>query len=294
MDPICDVESYENCFQVKFREKGNLNNGGGQRGIIKGLSKSSRRRLLFLINSLGTMEECFFVTLTMREASENFKEWKRWLNITTTRLRKDYPQLSGIWRLEFQKRGTPHYHLLIFPQTGNGLMELRESIRRYWSNACGKQNTSFQGIQVEKIRNLKKSAFYLSVYSTKDEQDRKDIQTGREWGYINKKNLPIAKYIGTEVQDFHELIWFKRLYRRYIKANGACTSSPLFRSLQSRTNGFRAFMPRPFQRKLFALCKGLQQGDFNRYKFQYYGSSHWNGTFTKIHEKNEIYARKVA
>ena len=257
MDPICDVESYENCFQVKFRQKGTTNNGGGLRGEIKGLSKSSRRRLLFLINSLGEMEECYFVTLTMREASEDFKEWKRWLNITLTRLRRDYPLLSGIWRLEFQKRGTPHYHLLIFPQTGNGLMELRESIRRYWSNAVGKHNTGFQGIQVERVRNLRKSCFYLSIYSTKDEQDRKDINTGREWGYINKKHLPIAKYIGSEVQDFHELVWFKRLYRRYIKANGACTFSPLYRSLRSRQNGFRAFMSRPYQRKLFALCKTL-------------------------------------
>ena len=104
---------------------------------------------------------------------------------------------------------------------------------------------------------MKKSGFYLAIYSAKDEQDRTDIPTGRPWGFINKENFPIAKYSGSEVQDIVELTWFKRLYRRYIKANGACTSSPLFRSLQSRENGFRAFMPRPYQRRLFALCKEL-------------------------------------
>ena len=258
MDPICDVESYENCFRIKFRENGTLNGGGGTRSEIRGLSKGSRRRLVFLINQIPSIEEAFFVTLTMREASEDFKQWKSWLNRVTVALKKSFPQISGLWRLEFQKRGTPHFHLLLFPKTNGDLQHLRSKITKYWTNAVGKNNVdSARGISVERIRDMKKSGFYLAIYQAKDEQDRKDIPTGRLWGFINKKEFPIAKYSGSEVQDLQELIWYKRIYRRYIKANGACTSSPLYRSLRSRQGGLRAFLSRSSQRKLFALCKVL-------------------------------------
>ena len=260
MDSICDVESFENCFRIKFKENGTLNGGGGTRSKIQGLSKGSRRRLVFLINSIPSIEEAFFVTLTMREASENFKEWKSWLNRIKASLRKAFPLMSGLWRLEFQKRGTPHFHLLLFPNTNGDLQLLKNKITKYWMNAVGKENVdSDRGISVERIRDMKKSGFYLAIYQAKNEQDRKDIPTGRLWGFINKKNFPVAKYQGTEVQDIQELTWFKRLYRRYIKANGACTSSPLFRSLQTRQNGFRGFMPRFYQRKFFAYIKGARK-----------------------------------
>ena len=256
MDSLCDVESFENCFRIKFKESGSTNGGGGTRSKIQGLSKGSRRRLVFLINQIPSIEEAFFVTLTMREASEDFKEWKSWLNRLLTGLRYNFPLMSGLWRLEFQKRGTPHFHLLLFPKTNGDLQHLKSKITRYWMNAVGKDNVdSDRGISVERIRDMKKSGFYLAIYQAKDEQDRKDIPTGRLWGFINKKEFPVAKYKGTEVHDFIELMWFKRIYRRYIRANGACTSSPLFNSLRSRTVGFRGFMPRFYQRRFFASCK---------------------------------------
>lgn len=293
MDSICDAESFENCFRIKFKENGSTNGGGGTRSKIRGLSKGSRRRLVFLINQVPSIEEAFFVTLTMREASEDFKQWKSWLNRIKASLRKSYPLMSGLWRLEFQKRGTPHFHLLLFPNTNGDLQLLRNKISKYWMNAVGRDNVDLdRGISVERIRDMKKSGFYLAIYQAKDEQDRKDIPTGRLWGFINKKNFPVAKYQGSEVQDFEELIWCKRIYRRYIKANGACTSSPLFRSLRTRANGFRGFMSRPSQRKFFALCKTIQKDDYFRFNVEYHGSDYWNWIYPQIIKRYE--ARKVA
>jgi len=258
MSAIGHYESYQNCFKVKFDHLGSTNNGGGQRSEIKGLSKGSRRRLVHLINSLGETNEAFFVTLTMREATENFKQWKQWLNRTLTALRYSFPNLSGIWRLEFQKRGTPHFHLLLYTNEQEDIKVLRTKLRKYWSSAVGKQNTSsIHGIKVERIRDIRKSGFYLAIYQAKNEQDRTDIPTGKTYGIINKKGLPIARYSGGEFGSIHFNTWSKRLYRRYIKANGASTRSPLFFSLKDRTKGFSGFMSRPLQRKFFALCHEL-------------------------------------
>jgi hypothetical protein len=258
MPSLGHYESFQNCFQIKFDSVGSLQGGGGTRQQVKGLSKDSRRRLVKLINSLGESPEAFFVTLTMRTASENFKEWKKWLNRTLTAMRYRYPELSGIWRLEFQKRGTPHFHLLVFTNGQYPIKAFRASLRKYWSNAVGQHNTSFiHGVKVEKVRDVKKSGFYLAIYQAKNEQDRTDIPTGKTYGVINKDKLPVAQYSGGEFNSIQFNVWCKRLYRRYIKANGASTHSPLWFSLKDRTKGFTGFMSRPLQREFFSLCHDL-------------------------------------
>lgn len=257
MDAIGSFESYQNCFRVKFDQRGHSHGNPGKRGQVKGLSKSSRRKLVFLINSFAPVQDAFFVTLTMREASEDFKEWKKWLHRTLAGLRYNFPKLCGIWRLEFQKRGTPHFHLLLFTNTDIDLTELRSKIRQYWSSAVGKQNIGFMGSRVERVRDIRKSGFYLAIYQAKDEQDRKDIPTGRLWGKINAKDLPVVRYEGGTFENRQFNVWCKRTYRRYIRANGASKSSPLYLSLKARDKGFTGFLPRSLQRKFFAHCQSL-------------------------------------
>lgn len=258
---LTNSSSFENCFKISI-EQTNLSKHRGDRKIVKGLSKGSRRRLITLINSLGHTGEAFFVTLTMREASEDFNQWKTWLNRTLTSLRKGFPQLSGIWRLEFQKRGIPHFHFLLYTNSVLNLRELQDKIQTYWSNAVGKQNTGSMGTKnqsntVQRIRDIRKCGFYLSIYQAKNEQDRKDIPTGRTWGIINKKGLPIAEYETEKELPLEYLIWAKRIYRRWIISKGAYKKSPLMYSLKSRSSGFTGFMSRSQQRKFFALCKEL-------------------------------------
>ena len=261
MYALGSFESYQNCFSIRFDQSGiTQKKGGGKREQIKGLSKGSRRRLVHLINSFGPTEQAFFVTLTMREASEDFKEWKKWLNRTLTAMRYSFPTLSGIWRLEFQKRGTPHFHLLLFTNESTDFKVLRAKIKSYWRNAVGNKNSSsFHSCKVEKVRDVKKSGFYLAIYQAKNEQDRTDIPTGKTYGIINKKNLPVARYQGGEFQNLFFNVWAKRIYRRYIKANGASTNSPLFFNLRARSSGFNGFLSRHTQRSFFALVQALSE-----------------------------------
>jgi len=262
--PSGSLKSYENCFRIKYDQQGSTKGGGGTRKAVQGLSKGSRRRMLSIINSLAHTGDAFFVTLTVKEASENFEQWKKWLHRTLRGLRYHFPKLSGIWRLEFQKRGSPHFHFLLYTNSAIDLKELQGTIHKYWSSACGKQNTGSMGTKnksntCERIRDIRKSGFYLSIYQSKDEQDRKDIPTGRLWGVINKQNLPIAEYSGVEFEGFHFVTYCKRIYRRYIRANGAFTRSPLFYSLKSRDSGFTGFLSRKFQRKFIPICQKLSR-----------------------------------
>tara|TARA_A200000113_G_scaffold84461_1_gene75101 strand:+ start:3841 stop:4698 length:858 start_codon:yes stop_codon:yes gene_type:complete len=259
MRSIGNFESYQNCFSVSLDQSSTTpKKGGGKREEIKGLSKGSRRRLVHLINSFGPVNQAFFVTLTMREASEDFKEWKKWLNRTLTAMRYMFPKLSGIWRLEFQKRGTPHFHLLLFTQELTDIKVLRAKIKSYWRSAVGNKNSSsFHSCKVEQVRDVKKSGFYLAIYQAKNEQDRTDIPTGKTYGIINKKDLPIARYEGGEFEDLYFNVWAKRIYRRYIIANGASKNSPLLFNLRTRTSGFRGFLSRQSQKKLFSLVADL-------------------------------------
>lgn len=296
--PSVNSKSFQNCFTVSIDQKDLNPPRGGKRQIVKGLSKQARRKLITLINSLGHTGEAFFVTLTMREASEDFNQWKTWLNRTLTSLRKAFPQLSGIWRLEFQKRGIPHFHFLLYTNTHLDLRTLQEKIQTYWSNAVGKQNTGSMGTilksnTVQRVKDIRKCGFYLSIYQAKNEQDRKDIPTGRTWGIINKKGLPIAKYNEISGQSLFFMQSLKRIYRRYCLSKGAYPKSPLIYSLKTRGQGFTGFMPRSLQRKLFSLCKDLQSSDYYRYCNFYHGSDYWNGNAYKLYERSQK-IKKVA
>jgi len=90
--------------------------GGGLRGECKGFSDDSRRRLIQRMaqwNLSGLY--CAFITLTYPIIySEDWHVWKRDLETYVKRLERKYPHMVGCcWRVEFQKRGAPHFHLIV-------------------------------------------------------------------------------------------------------------------------------------------------------------------------------------
>lgn len=88
--------------------------GGGRRNEIHGFSKQSRYRLFRLLHSIR-FERVSFVTLTYgntfpltgRSAKADLRRFRRSTN-------RRYGTLRAIWKLEYQKRGAPHFHLMVF------------------------------------------------------------------------------------------------------------------------------------------------------------------------------------
>jgi hypothetical protein len=64
--------------------------------------------------NLGGLD-CYFVTLTYPELyAEDWRVWKRDLEAFLKRIQRKYDYMVGCcWRVEFQKRGAPHFHLIM-------------------------------------------------------------------------------------------------------------------------------------------------------------------------------------
>jgi hypothetical protein len=109
---ICMAEVYSNMVRIKtsgFETSG----GGGPRGNITGFSADSRKRMLEMMNCLE-FEKLTFVTLTYPAVwPEDGHEVKEHIRRFRARLEKKFGKLRVVWRMEYQERGAPHFHLII-------------------------------------------------------------------------------------------------------------------------------------------------------------------------------------
>ena len=106
----------------------------GVRSSIKGFSTASRRRLLYKIAGIRRDAELpCFVTLTYPNEFPTIERAKRDLKIFIQRLKYKF-SCSGIWKLEPQERGAPHYHCLIW---GVDEGELLDFVAYTWYEIAG-------------------------------------------------------------------------------------------------------------------------------------------------------------
>lgn len=95
--------------------------GGGVRGRISGFYRGSRRTLLRRLASINRTAfraykgRVFSITLTYpSEYPEDPDLCKKHLKALYKRLKRQYGDFAGYWRLGIQGRGAWHFHLLLF------------------------------------------------------------------------------------------------------------------------------------------------------------------------------------
>ena len=87
--------------------------GGGKRGYVMFFSDSSRLRLMHLLSTvLHTPDE--FFTLTYPSSFPLGRVVKSHLDIFAKRFKRMFPNSTFVWKLEYQKRGAPHYHCILW------------------------------------------------------------------------------------------------------------------------------------------------------------------------------------
>lgn len=210
------VELHERIFRVSDTETGVARASKNPvRGAVRGISKKSRSRLVRLLAKINRPDEPLFVTLTYREFTEDFEAWKADLHRFVCSFRYHFPQLAGVWRLEFQKRGAPHYHVLLWLGDESPLEGVTARIRSCWLAAIGQHSEANEkhGVEVEPCTDFRRSAFYIAAYQAKDHQDRTDILTGREWGVWARERLNLAAVATVELCS-NGLRLFRRIVRR--------------------------------------------------------------------------------
>ena len=169
------------------------------RGRITDFSRKSRRRLMQRLAKLKVPEKGMtFLTLTYPSIFPSPSVAKAHLDAWLKRIARRFPDAAGFWRLEFQKRGAPHFHLLMVNMPFWDKKEVMES----WADVI-KIPTVFT--RIEHVRSKRGCYSYMSKYIGKMD-DGVDLTTGhnsplpigRVWGVHNAAGL---EYHDIETQN---------------------------------------------------------------------------------------------
>jgi hypothetical protein len=224
----------------------NRRRGGGRRGTVQDFSRQSRRRLQTLFCSVPRTgyvpSNLLFVTLTYHHYWGNSsKDWKSDLDAFKKRLYRKYGEFPAIWRLEFQKRGAPHFHLLMFPPLGTLPpisdevidCEFTFDVLKIWNElvAPGDLQHALHGISMQQASSWRGAMHYLSKYASKVEEVLvpSDTPPGRVWGVWQKKLLGITWRRWN--LEYVQYIKLRRVLRRkcgYRRGRGAETGMVCF------------------------------------------------------------------
>lgn len=173
-----------------------------KRGRIKGFSAKSRLRMMrFMARLRMKGVRATFITLTFKGYPSN-EVAKMALHAFLQRIKRRAAAASCVWRMEFQKRGSLHFHLLCFNLPYWPWQELLQA----WKD-CSRQHIARIDIQIVKSR--KGVMNYVSKYIAKVSKGigktffihapylhaGRKWRKGRYWGYHNKAALPIGELV---------------------------------------------------------------------------------------------------
>lgn len=173
-----------------------------KRGRIRGFSYKSRLRLMRFMARLKMGKiRATFITLTFRGYPSN-EVAKSALHAFLQRIARSYPAASCVWRMEYQKRGSLHFHLLCFNLPYWHWTEVLSA----WKS-CSRQRVARVDVRLVKSRRGVQS--YVAKYIAKVEKRIKKTflvyvpylhkgrkwRKGRFWGYHNKKALPLGQKV---------------------------------------------------------------------------------------------------
>jgi len=187
----------------------------GKRGTIAGMSKQSRARLMELCASFDRAarpDHWLFLTLTYPGVFPHEPEtWHRDLKVFGQRLARSHPLLAALWKLEFQARGAPHFHILLY---GIQYMD-RNYIARTWYDVVGSGDNRHlvAGTRIERPKTWHGVTWYASKYIGKVGDELAIGRTGRIWGVWNRKALPM--HVEEKPLAWREFYALRRIMRRY-------------------------------------------------------------------------------
>lgn len=194
--------------------------GGGPRGKVCIFSKNSRRRLMRSLAKTMKKDFPIFITLTYPEEFPGSpEEWKRHLKNFLSRMSYKFPGCSGFWKLEPQKRGAPHYHLLIW---GADFLKLFCWVPEAWYKVVksGDEKHLRAGTSVQRVRTWRGVMSYASKYLGKNIDKMPGWEhVGRYWGIFSRKQVPWAKTEFAEL-NYKQATKMLRLLRRYAHLKG--------------------------------------------------------------------------
>jgi len=163
------------------------------RGPIRTFTRKSRHRLQRLFNCIDRDQITrlpLFVTLTYPEQFPvSAKDAKPHLFSFVKRLLRRFKRASIIWRLEYQQRGAPHFHLMVF---GIPFLPWQEWATAWYEIVRSEDPRHLSaGCQFVRCKGWGQANHYVAKYLAKVGGEITDETPGRFWGVANRAALPV-------------------------------------------------------------------------------------------------------
>lgn len=201
------------------------------RGKVTGFSRKSRRRMTQAVAKVQTAKLPLFLTLTYPGTNEgqiykwmsDAHEWKRHLEAFVKRLRRRWRGAAGFWKLEPQKRGAPHFHLMLWGVSAALAEVFEQWAKRAWYEIVGSGDVRHlkHGADCKPVQNQRGTMFYASKYMGKPVKQSDDIDPtvwdfpGRWWGVIASADVPWGEKFTTKLRGIESTL-FIRTMRKYV------------------------------------------------------------------------------
>lgn len=213
-----------------------------EKNDIRHFSNQSRLRALHLLNMVDPVNfhVPWFITLTYHNSYDidpriikiDFDNFlKRW--------RRTFPLAKYFWRIELQKRGAPHYHLIVwFPisEPRPSVKTMLVSLNLIWTkyNNCNCQHCKSNSVRVSVVDDFRKAVYYVNKYLAKSQKNAAPEFLGRLWG--NSRSLPlVVKYEGSGTEGFQRSLQQLAILYQFVysKSNPDYLASLLWRPSMS-------------------------------------------------------------
>lgn len=212
-----------------------------KRGRVFGFSAGARRRLMRKIAELRSDAMPLFATLTYpADFPSDYREWKVHLDKFAKRFNREYPGGAFVWRLEPQKRGAPHFHLLVY---GVAMSDSNvDWFHHAWYHSVGSGDLKHHrwGVDIQQLRSARGVRSYVGKYIAKKQGGSKygiDAVTGQQmvdwslvgrwWGVRYSENLPESELFQARGLSYAQSNNFIRSMRRYLHSQGQRVSGVL-------------------------------------------------------------------
>lgn len=177
-----------------------LPDDSGRRGVCLDFTSASRRRLLRWhagLDRRAIQWKPVFITLTYPgDFEDSPTRWKKDLDTFCQSLTTCFPDAFLLWRMEYQSRGAPHFHLMVY----NVQWLVLEDWRAEWQGIVGNwpAGATTQGFDIRRCKHWGQSEKYLAKYLAKKGEGptlANRRPAGRHWGVRGRRNVP------TEIEE---------------------------------------------------------------------------------------------
>ncbi len=190
------------------------------RGLISYFSYRSKRRMRLFARNTSHLWKVFIHLTYPRDYPSDGKKVKKHLDIFIKRLKRYCPNIKFLWIIEFQKRGAPHYHILVNQEVNKNWLS------QSWYEVVNSKDERHlrAGTKVELVKSKNHAVAYLINYLKKIDQKivpEEYKSVGRFWSH-SAKTLEVNEYIimGTFKSNKRSTRALRRWYRAKLRSWG--------------------------------------------------------------------------